>query len=119
MNEEIVKLFKRIRVEQMKDQDPELPDYAEAIPEVVLLGLLSYVDRGQTPGHFLTCVLQNDLFGAIGRADKENQKALPVLIQFIYNQLPGLCWGSREKVEKWVEERYAERARVVQSQASA
>lgn len=62
-----------------------------------------YIMDGVQPGSFLTAVLENDLFGAYGRADLVNAKALPEYVQFIYSYAPAACWGSPSKVKAWIE----------------
>jgi len=68
------------------------------IPELTLAALDRYVNHGILPGGFLVKVLSNDLFGAVGRADKENLAALPEIVQYIYCELPADAWGSHELV---------------------
>lgn len=72
------------------------------IPEQVLLGLYAYVEHRQAPGHFLQAVLSNDLFEAIGRADKEAVAALRELVVFIHMEVRSDCHGSRQKVGAWL-----------------
>ena len=62
-----------------------------------------YVRYGADPGHFLMDVLVGDLFGMMGRADRSAMQYLFDLCSFIYNDLPGGCWGSRMKVGLWCE----------------
>ena len=50
----------------------------------------------------MRAVLENNLTEALGRADDRNQRAIKEIVSFIYNCLPRNCWGSREKVEKWL-----------------
>ena len=76
------------------------------IPAHTLAALDRYVKHRVLPGGFLTAVLSNDLFGAIARADKENKLALSEICQYIYNELPGDCWGSKDIMWKWVENRF-------------
>jgi hypothetical protein len=59
-----------------------------------------YVQRRENPGSFLTAVLSNDLFEAIGRADENSLASLKGIVGYIYNELPGDVWGSREKVKR-------------------
>lgn len=67
--------------------------------------MISYlVDRRQ-PGGFLGSVLTNDLFGAIGRADLQNRAAIVPIVQVIYSGFPASCWGTEEKVRRWIERR--------------
>lgn len=62
-----------------------------------------YVDKGYPVGHFLYAVLTNDLFEAAARADQQNQFALTLICQYIYNYTPNPCWGSPEAVMAWQE----------------
>jgi len=60
-----------------------------------------YVDKGYSVGSFLYAVLTNDLFEATARADQQNQFALTLICQYIYNYTPKPCWGSPEAVKDW------------------
>ena len=73
------------------------------IPDRMAGALNLYIDQGIMPGDFLVAVLEHDLFGAVGRADDENLDNLPAFVAFIYNEAPGNCHGSREKVQAWAE----------------
>ncbi len=72
------------------------------MPEATKYALDAYVERGQCPGHFVTAVLENNLFEAVNRADEGNLAALVDIVKYVYNKLPSDCWGSREKVERWL-----------------
>ena len=72
------------------------------IPELTLGGLDRYVNNKIAPGGFLTAVLCNDLFGAFAKADNWNQAAMFDICRYIYNDLPSVCWGSKEKMEAWL-----------------
>lgn len=74
----------------------------DGVPEHTRGALLRYRDRGLEPGGFLTSVLTNDLFGAIGRADAENLQALKVICAWIYNRMPATCWGTPERMQDWI-----------------
>ena len=75
--------------------------HSSHLPATLQQGLLRYLDHGIEPGHFLTAVLTNDLFEAIGRADNQSLQVLPDICKFIYNHTPHCCWGSKEKVAKY------------------
>lgn len=64
--------------------------------------LKRYVENKIPTGGFLRAVLENNLFVAIGRADIQNRNKLHNICIYIYNELPSNCWGSKEKVEKWL-----------------
>jgi hypothetical protein len=76
-------------------------EYA-SIPENMQNALKRYVLDGIKPGNFLTAVLHNDLFDAVGRADSVNLPLLPVYVRWLYNVAPGGCWGSKENVAAWL-----------------
>ena len=65
--------------------------------------LEEYVQHRVALGHFLTAVLENNLSEAVGRADEDNLKNLPAFVGYMYNEMPGGCWGSPEKVKAWLE----------------
>ena len=76
-------------------------DYS-AIPERIMQNLLYYVKGEEAPGGFLYSVLCNDLFGAVGKADKEMKPLIPLLVHYIHWEVPGNCHGSREIVKEWM-----------------
>lgn len=76
--------------------------YADRIPAATLDGIRNYVLLRVPPGGFLSAVLANDLFGAVGRADVGNHAALEAICEFIYNYCPWLCWGSPERIKRWL-----------------
>lgn len=51
----------------------------------------------------MRAVLENNLTEAFGRADMDNREAMFDIVQYCYNELPFVCWGSKEKVSKWLE----------------
>ena len=61
-----------------------------------------YVDNRIEPGGFLTAVIENDLSGAVGRADGDNLRNLPAIVGYFYNETPAACWGSKEKMTAWL-----------------
>jgi hypothetical protein len=80
-----------------------IPDYSKLIPEHNRGAMERYVEDRCQPGSFLTAVLSNDLVGAVSCADSMNTVHLVDVVKWVYNELPGLCWGSREKVRKWLQ----------------
>jgi hypothetical protein len=65
--------------------------------------LLKYIQHGLHPGGFLSAVLNNDLKHAVLDADEENFLNLQYLCKWLYNYAPETCYGSPEKVKKWME----------------
>jgi len=74
------------------------------VPEHMIDAFEFYVFHGIEPGGFLTAVLENDLKGAIGRADHINIRHLREIVGFMYNYLPAASQGSPEKVQRWLEQ---------------
>ncbi len=62
-----------------------------------------YIRAGECLGHFLSAVVSNDLKEACGRADDTNLPFIPLYVQYLYNEAPGACWGSKERMEAWHE----------------
>lgn len=81
----------------------EYKEHLHLIPEHMHGGMLRYIEKGIRPGDFLTAVLSNDLFGAVGRVDTTNRHRLFDYTTYLYNYAPGSCWGSGEAVKAWVE----------------
>ena len=73
------------------------------IPDRMLDGIKRYVEDGIIPGSFLRAIIENDLRNAVGCADDENLVNIPAYVSYFYNETPGACWGSKEKMKRWVE----------------
>ena len=80
-----------------------------------------YVEHGIECGGFLTCVLQNDLMGAMGRADDSSRENLFAICEYIYNDIPGNVHGSPEHVRRHLQacRDRAEAKRALSTAASA
>ena len=74
----------------------------ENCPEHARPALRRYVEGRLRPGSFLYAVLSNNLIQAIETADDENKRDLNALVKFMYTEIPAACWGSVNKVEKWI-----------------
>jgi len=74
----------------------------EGVPEHTRGTLLRYRDYGMDPGGFLTSVLTNDLFGAIGRADMANSHAIKDICTWVSMRMPAIAWGDPERVDTWI-----------------
>jgi hypothetical protein len=73
------------------------------IPERMRGGIERYINHGIKPGSFLCAVIENNLSEAHKYADEENLQNIPAYIHYFYNECPMTCWGSKEKMEKWME----------------
>lgn len=67
----------------------------------ILDSLDAWAKEGRPTGGFLKAVLENDLKGALGKADLENRRAIFEIVKYIYNELPIECWGNEDKVKRW------------------
>ena len=72
------------------------------VPEHNIGGLWRFINNGIKPGSFLCAVLCNDLMDTFARADSENRRAVPEIMNFIGNEIPMDCYGSPQKVEQWI-----------------
>ena len=61
-----------------------------------------YATKRIPTGDFLKAVLENNLREALGRADDDNLRDIHEIVMYCHNKIPGLCWGSPEKVKKWL-----------------
>jgi hypothetical protein len=84
-------------------------EHAAMVPPTICGALRAYVVDGRLPGQFLQAVLRNDLMDAVCRANAMNLAFLDGIVKYVYNRLPGTCWGSPEKVAAWVRACEAER----------
>lgn len=76
--------------------------YGMRVPPHMHEGLLAYVIERCPPGGFLWAVLSNDLQGAVGRADDENIRNIPAIVNWLYNEAPAACWGGHAQVARWL-----------------
>lgn len=75
------------------------------VPEHTRPGIINYIKHHRTPGSFLLAVFENKLKETIERADIENIQNIPAIVNFLYNYAPSNCWGSPEKVKKWLDKK--------------
>jgi hypothetical protein len=61
-----------------------------------------YKEKGIPTGGFLRACLTNNFMEAMTRADESSKRILYEIALYIYNVLPAGCWGSEEKVNKWI-----------------
>lgn len=74
------------------------------LPEGLQGGMQRYLEHGILPGHFLTAVLENNLFSAVMRADSTNLSLIADIVKWIHNEAPGNSHGSEAIVIEWVDE---------------
>ncbi len=80
-----------------------LNQYLPSIPEHIHGAIKRYVMNRIEPGGFLRAVLENNFKEAAGRADHINRAALGNIAMFCVEALPMACWGSPDKVRRWLE----------------
>lgn len=78
-----------------------LPDMRQC-PQHIRESIDAYVEQGRATGGFLRAVLENDLRGAIGRADEINLAALPHIVAYINERVPAIATGSAQLVDAWL-----------------
>lgn len=80
-----------------------LDKHFHLIPEHMRDGVRMYVFDFVEPGGFLTAVLENDLAGAVARADHINLQHIAEWGQFLLWAMPRAAWGSPEAVQSWLD----------------
>ncbi len=79
-----------------------MDDY-EKLPKSLQGGMQRYIEDGILPGHFLTAVLENNLFSAVMRADVNNLKELPNIVRWMHWEIPSAAHGSEVTVKAWID----------------
>lgn len=77
-----------------------MPNY-EMIPKHCRNGMKRYIEWGVIPGDFLQAVISNNLKESFERADDINIERLFDYVNFLYNEAPLACWGSKETMIAW------------------
>jgi len=75
------------------------------LPNDLIETLTAYRDHGRPTGGFLQAVLENNLMEAMGRADHINRHMLFDICQWVYDYMPSVAWGDRERVTAWIKQR--------------
>jgi hypothetical protein len=71
------------------------------LPEGLRGGAKRYIEEHIPPGDFLQAVICNKLKESFMCADENNTKRMWDIVNFFYNEAPGACWGSEEKMRAW------------------
>ena len=77
------------------------PRCYQRIPPHIRASIDGWALRATPCGGFVMACLTNDLYGAVSRADLDCLRAIPAIVAYLYNQVPGACWGTPEKVKAW------------------
>jgi len=73
------------------------------LPEHMRDSVELYIEDGVRPGSFLTAILENNFVEAAAHADETNMYNLYNWAKFLYWEAPSECWGSPEKISRWIE----------------
>jgi hypothetical protein len=76
-----------------------LPD-PDKCPQTIVWAFVNYRDCRVPPGGFVRAVLENDLLEAFKRADFENIEAMPHIVAWLYEKMPGSVYGDKATVAK-------------------
>lgn len=79
---------------------PESDTEYQKLPERYRQGMRRYIEERIMPGHFLRAVLEDKLHVAVVTCDILPQ--IRDIVVWVYNEAPSQCWGSPEKVARWV-----------------
>ena len=71
------------------------------LPEHIRAAMWRYIEFGVLPGHFLRAVIQDKLVESFGKADEVNEARMFDIANFMYNEAPHPCRGSKEKMIEW------------------
>ena len=72
-------------------------------PDELKESLTAYSRTGRPTGDFLRACLENDLLGAIAKADGTNRSMIPHIVAYIHWELSPACSGSPGRVREWIE----------------
>ena len=83
-NSEVLKLLEGYE----RDEDARHARHP-AVPERTREAVDRYVLMGVMPGRFTQSVLANNLVGAVMAADQNNLRALPSVVAYVVQEIPG------------------------------
>lgn len=90
-----------ISIKPVQDEFSDFPSIKQSTRD----SLIRYRDQRIAPGGFLTSVLDNDLQGAVCRADSDNIMALKDICLWVNWHLPATSWGNPDRVNAWLSEK--------------
>ena len=77
-------------------------DYSDLHCDNCRGSLKRYMENRIATGGALRAILENDLFGAMGRLELDHRDALHSTVKWMYNQLPVGAYGNKDKVQVWL-----------------
>ena len=72
------------------------------IPPHMHEAVVAYLLDGRPVGDFLTALFEDSLMRTFNCADSKNILAIDSWVRWLYNDAPGPCHGSPEKVRAWI-----------------
>lgn len=72
------------------------------LPATLRDGMQRYLEGHIRPGDFLRAVLANDLREAVRRADWLHRDLLPLVVEWVHNNVPPEACGTWSNVEAWI-----------------
>ena len=91
-----------IYLDELRAAYPDTAEPIDMLPPYMHDGVALWITRGIEPGSFLSAVINNNLRGAVMRADDFNRDMLREWVGFFYNYAPSQCWGSQDKAREWM-----------------
>jgi hypothetical protein len=79
--------------------------WKDYIPDHTRKAIEDYLLRGYEPGSFVTGLLANDMFRAVGSMDHINEKNLKHITTWVVNVLPHGCFGNYERIQNWIHDK--------------
>jgi hypothetical protein len=76
--------------------------WRDYIPPHTREAIENYLLRGYEPGSFVSGLLANDMFRAVGSMDHVNEKQLKHIVTWVLNVLPPASFGSWDRVREWL-----------------
>lgn len=77
---------------------------ADKVPPHMQEGVINYLENGVHPGGFLSELLQGKI-SAFFHADATNRACMQSWVDFLYQDMPGLAWGTEDRFNQWLEAR--------------
>lgn len=78
-------------------------------PPAIAEAIGAYVLAGKPVGGFVRAILENDLYGAVLRADEHNVWMIQHIAAYVVNNVPTAACGSAHNVDAWIERKRRER----------
>lgn len=80
------------------------------------IALDEYVNIRRPTGGFLRACLENDFLGACQRADICNQFQLIEISEYIFTNVPIICYGNPKKVDAWLNKKDVDTESIISKQ---